>query len=82
MNPLEIEKDIRNLEIMLYGGAPLRPSADFGRGEVGHFESAKARDPVVHIPARKKNINSKEMVVERRVLTKKGEIIVTGPKQT
>jgi hypothetical protein len=79
MNPTEIERDIRCLELMLYGGTPLRPDADFGMGEVGYFESVKARSPEVRVAVGRQTTEP-EIVVESRIITREGKMVVGGPK--
>lgn len=80
MNPIDIEDDIRCLELMLYGGTPLRPDADFGLGEVGYFESVKARSPEVRV-ALGGRTTKREIVVECRIITEEGKMVAGGPGQ-
>ncbi len=78
MNPVEIENDIRALEVMLHGGGPVRPVADFGRDEVGHFEDGKSRASDVRVaPGSRKG--EPAVVVERRVRAEDGTMRIEGP---
>jgi hypothetical protein len=52
MNPIEIEQDIQDLELMLYGGGPLRSRAVFGGNESTHYEVARTRAPEVYVSPR------------------------------
>jgi hypothetical protein len=49
MNPIEIEQDIQDLELMLHGGGRLRSGAVFGRNESTHYEVARTRAPEVYL---------------------------------
>ena len=49
MNPIEIEQDIQDLELMLHGGGPLRSGAVFGRDESTHYEGARTRASEVYL---------------------------------
>jgi len=75
MSPVEIEERVRQLELMLYGGCPVRPNADFGQQEVGHFDGVKARSPDVKSiqPGAK---SESEVVVERFIVASDGKMSV------
>ena len=75
VNPIDTESDIRALEIMLYGGSPLRPAADFGRQDMGHFDPARVRAPEVY-PASAPRRESAQLIVESYVLSDDGTMHV------
>jgi hypothetical protein len=75
MNPVEIEQDIRTLELMLYGGSPVRPTADFGREEMGHFDQVKVRAPEV-FPVVSTEKTDVGMVIEQYVISNDGKMKV------
>ena len=78
MNPVEIEDDIRKLELLLYGGSPLRPDAVFGRDEMGHLDGVKARTPEVRVSPSIGDLAG-ELVIERFIITENHDMRVTGP---
>ena len=78
MNPVETEQNIRKLELMLYGGCPVRPDADYGRQQVGHMESVKSRSPEVR-PATGSEQGEPESVAECYVTTEDGKMHVERP---
>ncbi len=79
MNPVDIQDEIRNLEIILSGGSPVRPAADYGKGEVGHFDGVKARNPSVEpIPAT--DSVRPEVIWESYVIAETGEMTVQQPR--
>ena len=75
MNPVEIESEIRMLELMLYGGSAVRPTADFGREEMGHFDQVKVRAPAVFPVMPKKGLKSGP-VIEQYVISYDGKMKV------
>jgi hypothetical protein len=80
MNPVEIEADIRNLEVLLSGGSPVRPSADYGKGEVGHFEGFKARSPSVEpVIGTHGSTPSLDVIWESYVVSEDGKMEVKQP---
>jgi len=78
MNPVDTEKHIRKLELMLYGGVPPRPGADYGSQECGHLDGVSARCPDVHATLGNRE-SDPEFVVERYVVTSDGKMLVERP---
>ena len=79
MNPVEIENDIRALDVMLHGRGPVRPVADFGRDEVGRFEAGKSRAPGLRHSGKAKGANPRSLSSDF-VITEDGKMRVEGPE--
>ena len=77
MNPVEIEDNIRALELMLYGGAPLHPDPDFGHSEVGYFESVTVRSADVGVGLHGHG-RKPETIVESRIIDDDGKMLAGG----
>jgi hypothetical protein len=76
MNPIDIEPEIRALELMLYGGSPVRPAADFGRQEMGHFDPARVRAPEVYPVVTGGATPASQKIVESYILSEDGSMRV------
>ena len=78
MNSVELEQDIRDLELMLHGGGPLRPGVVFGRVGFGHFDGADVRAAEVRaVPATEEE--RPDSVLERYIIDADGDLaLVTG----
>lgn len=80
VNPVDIQADVRALELMLYGGSPLRPAADFGREEMGHFDPARVRAPEVYrTPTGER---AAQVVIEQYVLSADDKMHVCWPAKS
>jgi hypothetical protein len=80
VNPVEIEQDIRRLELMLTGGAPARQTANFGRDEVGLLDSVKSRAPEVRLAPSSHDTDT-TFVLESYVITDDGRMRVEAPSR-